>query len=243
MALGAAMLALTAGIGLLAFAKLYGGIFLGRARSRSRPRPRARGTGVGLLGLAVVALGLGAVAPWEIRWLGRGLESARVRSLHDDDQVPARARPRLRALLRPRPHLARARHRGLRACVGGARPPPPPPARAARPGLGLRHRRRGREPTSTPPTATPTRSGSCSPAPTASRELEPADTRTRARIAADARRPGVRGVPLPAADARQALRCSGWARRLQSGRLSVYLLYILVVLLAALALIPALHDR
>ena len=33
------------------------------------------------------------------------------------------------------------------------------------------------------------------------------------------------------------------ARRLQSGRLGTYLLYILVVLIVALALIPALHSR
>ncbi len=42
---------------------------------------------------------------------------------------------------------------------------------------------------------------------------------------------------------RVGLGCSGWVRRLQSGRLSFYLLYILAVLLAALALIPALNAR
>jgi hypothetical protein len=43
--------------------------------------------------------------------------------------------------------------------------------------------------------------------------------------------------------ARTGLWLSGQARRLQSGRLGTYLLYILVVLIAALALIPALHNR
>jgi hydrogenase-4 component B len=41
---------------------------------------------------------------------------------------------------------------------------------------------------------------------------------------------------------RGSLWLSSRARRLQSGRLSLYLLYILVVLLAILALIPALRD-
>jgi hydrogenase-4 component B len=74
LALGGAALALTAGIALLAFAKLYGGIFLGRAREQlgrlykpTRPAP-------GFLALALVALVLGPIAPWEIRWLGHGLE-------------------------------------------------------------------------------------------------------------------------------------------------------------------------
>ena len=43
--------------------------------------------------------------------------------------------------------------------------------------------------------------------------------------------------------ARAALRLSDQTRKLQSGRLGTYLLYILVVLIAALALIPALHNR
>jgi len=39
-----------------------------------------------------------------------------------------------------------------------------------------------------------------------------------------------------------ALRTAGLARRLQSGRLSSYLLYVLVVVLVVLALIPALRS-
>lgn len=70
-ALAAAMLALSAGIGLLAFAKLFGFAFLGAARTRALratlPPPMS------ILALGVIVLGLGAVAPWEIHVLGSGL--------------------------------------------------------------------------------------------------------------------------------------------------------------------------
>jgi hydrogenase-4 component B len=73
-ALAAAMLALTAGLGLLAFAKLLGFSFLGAARAAiSRvAEPGRWPLGVALLG--VVGLFLGTVAPWEIHLLGSGLE-------------------------------------------------------------------------------------------------------------------------------------------------------------------------
>lgn len=74
-ALGAAALALTSGVGLLAFAKFYGFIFLGRAR-QALPgliEPRGVPLSIGLLGLVVVLLG--TVAPWEIHALGSGLAS------------------------------------------------------------------------------------------------------------------------------------------------------------------------
>lgn len=75
MALAGALLALTAGLSLLAFAKLFGAIFLGRARSVLAvfAEPADRPLGVALL--ALVALFLGAAAPWEVRWLGRGLSA------------------------------------------------------------------------------------------------------------------------------------------------------------------------
>ena len=75
-ALAAALLALTAGLALLAFAKLFGAIFLGRPR-RGFPglrEPHRLSAGFGLL--AITALGLGVAAPWEIRWVGRGLRDA-----------------------------------------------------------------------------------------------------------------------------------------------------------------------
>jgi hydrogenase-4 component B len=74
-ALAAAALALTAGLGLLAFAKFYSFIFLGQAREKlGVPRePSQWPVGAGLL--AVVILFLGAVAPWEIHAIGSGLSA------------------------------------------------------------------------------------------------------------------------------------------------------------------------
>jgi len=80
-ALAAAGLAFTAGIGLLAFAKYYSFIFLGpareeRVRERERGPDRAHGFGsVSLWGLGFVILFLGTVAPWEIHALGSGLQA------------------------------------------------------------------------------------------------------------------------------------------------------------------------
>ncbi len=74
-ALAAAMLALTAGLGLLAFAKVYGFVFLGKVRG-----PFARGVrepslwALGVVPLGLLGLVLGAAAPWEIHLLGGGLE-------------------------------------------------------------------------------------------------------------------------------------------------------------------------
>lgn len=74
-ALAAAALALTAGLGLLAFAKYFSFAFLGRARSSlgevREPSRRPLGAGV----LAVVILFLGAAAPWEIHAVGSGLQN------------------------------------------------------------------------------------------------------------------------------------------------------------------------
>lgn len=72
-ALAAAALALTGGLGLLAFAKFFGFIFMGPRRSSAAlasPVPRWP---VGMVFLTVVVGGLGAVAPWEIRAIGSGL--------------------------------------------------------------------------------------------------------------------------------------------------------------------------
>jgi hydrogenase-4 component B len=73
-ALAAAALALTAGIGLLAFAKYFGFGFLGRARQR-RPRLKISARpSLAMLGLGLLLLFLGTVAPWEIKLLGSGLK-------------------------------------------------------------------------------------------------------------------------------------------------------------------------
>jgi len=73
-ALAAAGLALTAGLGLLAFAKYYSFIFLGRAREKLGAIGEPSRWPAGAIVLAVILLFLGTVAPWEIHALGRGLE-------------------------------------------------------------------------------------------------------------------------------------------------------------------------
>ncbi|HEX4115946.1 MAG TPA: proton-conducting transporter membrane subunit [Solirubrobacteraceae bacterium] len=74
-ALAAAALALTAGLGLLAFAKFYSAIFLGQTRGQlAKVREPTRWPG-GLVGLGVVLLFLGTVAPWEIHAIGSGLQA------------------------------------------------------------------------------------------------------------------------------------------------------------------------
>jgi hydrogenase-4 component B len=72
-ALAAAALALTAGLGLLAFAKFYGSMFLGQARGALRSLREPTRRPIGVIGLTVVLLFLGTVAPWEIHALGSGL--------------------------------------------------------------------------------------------------------------------------------------------------------------------------
>lgn len=72
-ALAAAMLALTAGLGLLAFAKLFGFASLGRSRHRTDGLREASGRGLGIVLLGFVLLFLGTIAPWEVHLLGSGL--------------------------------------------------------------------------------------------------------------------------------------------------------------------------
>jgi hydrogenase-4 component B len=72
-ALAAAALAFTAGLGLLAFAKYWGFIFLGRARETLTPTADGSTPSVTLAALGTIILFLGTVAPWEIHALGSGL--------------------------------------------------------------------------------------------------------------------------------------------------------------------------
>jgi hydrogenase-4 component B len=65
---------LTAGLGLLAFAKLLGFSALGPARAHLQRRPLGRP--VSLLGLGGLGVCLGALAPWEVHVLGSGLSAA-----------------------------------------------------------------------------------------------------------------------------------------------------------------------
>ncbi|MGH2895999.1 MAG: proton-conducting transporter membrane subunit, partial [Solirubrobacteraceae bacterium] len=74
-ALAAAALALTAGLGLLAFAKFYSAIFLGQTRSRLGRLGEPTRWPAGVVGLGIVLLFLGTVAPWEIHAIGSGLRA------------------------------------------------------------------------------------------------------------------------------------------------------------------------
>lgn len=73
-ALAAAALALTAGLGLLAFAKYYGFIFLGAARRTLQIDGEPSRLPLGMIFLGVVILFLGTAAPWEIHALASGLQ-------------------------------------------------------------------------------------------------------------------------------------------------------------------------
>jgi hydrogenase-4 component B len=241
MALGAAMLALTAGIGLLAFAKLYGGIFLGRARSALARVHEPRGAGAGLLALALVALCLGAAAPWEIRWLGHGLQgmlgfdlaTTTIKSplvlgpVYKNFSVlaptwlalalvafAATAALLVRTFLRTPVRRAPAWLSGTAPDLDAVQYTPDSYANPIRVVLASAYGFK--------------------------RTLEPAapgsQTRTlRTRVVPAFEhylyRPLIGG----------ALRLAGQTRRLQSGRLGIYLLYLLIVLIATLALIPALN--
>lgn len=73
-ALAAAALALTAGLGLLAFAKYYSFMFLGPAREKLAALREPSRWPAGLVALGVLTLFLGTLAPWEIHVLGSGLQ-------------------------------------------------------------------------------------------------------------------------------------------------------------------------
>jgi hydrogenase-4 component B len=74
-ALAAAALALTAGLGLLAFAKFYAFTFLARTRERLGALREPSRWPLAPLLLGVVILFLGTVAPWEIHAIGSGLSA------------------------------------------------------------------------------------------------------------------------------------------------------------------------
>jgi NADH:ubiquinone oxidoreductase subunit 5 (subunit L)/multisubunit Na+/H+ antiporter MnhA subunit len=243
MALAAAILALTAGIGLLAFAKLYGGIFLGRARSLLSglrdPIPT-----LGVLGLAALALGLGAVAPWEIRWLGRGLAGTLGFDFGGSTvSFPLVLGPVYRhfSVLSPTwlaigiPTFVATSALLVRVLLR-------PPVRRAPVWLS------GTAPDAAPVQYTPDSyanpirvvlAGLCR----FRRTLEPVAGTNPQQLAVVTKITPAFEAYLYQPLTRVGLWLSGHARRLQSGRLGTYLLYILVVLIVALALIPALNSK
>jgi hydrogenase-4 component B len=241
-ALAAAALALTAGLGLLAFAKFYSAIFLGEPRRLlERVREPTRWP-AGLVGVGLVLLFLGTVAPWEIHAVGSGLQALLgldlARTLTPvyagfsvlaptwlSIVLPAYA---LLAVIVVRVMRGRSvrKHPVRRAPVWVTGSGAPLPAVQYRPSaysnpmrvilrgpLGFR---------------------------TQLVEQGPSDGRpaqmvlhTRVVLVID------RFLYLPAARLVQLV--AGQARAIQSGQLSVYLLYMLIALLAALSLVPILR--
>ena len=242
-ALAAAMLALTAGLGLLAFAKLFGFAFLGKARGALAGLREPSRLALGVVPLGVVGLLLGAAAPWEIHLLGGGLEAV----LGFDPAAGAIKHPLTLgpgfpdfsvlaptwlALVLPA-FAAIAAAVALAARRGGARRAPvwvtgsgadlvavqyrpsaySNPIRVVLRGyLGYRSTLVEGEPDEHGPTF---------------------ELRTRVVLAVE------RFLYRPLAGA--ALALAAGIRRTQSGRLSSYILYRLVVLIVILALIPALR--
>jgi hydrogenase-4 component B len=245
LALAAALLALTAGLALLAFAKVYGTVFLGRARSSlaviREPHPRA----LGYVLLAVTTAALGVLAPWEIRWLGQGLESLVgfdlahgalsdplvLGPVYEDFSVLA---PTWLAIALPGYALATA------LLVATLLRPKVRRAPAWTSGALVQ-----------PARVQYTPSGYSNPIRVVLRAVY-GFRRQLVPLSTDRREPErfqveTQVVPffehhLYGRLASGALWLSGMVRRLQSGRLGYYLLYVLIVLLVVLALIPALRD-
>lgn len=243
-ALAAAALALTAGLGLLAFAKYYSFIFLGAARSRLRVTRAAWRPQIGLLALGIVTLFLGTVAPWEIHALGSGLQPL----LGPNPAATTISHPLVLgpvysgfSVLAPTwlsivlPAYALVALAGVWATRGEAvraapvRRAPVWISGSAAPLAEVQYR----------PSAysNPMRVILRSPLGFRSRVLQGEGTRmtldVRVVHAID------RFVYAPAVAL--ALGVAGRVRGLQSGRLSAYLLYVLIALIVALALIPVLH--
>jgi formate hydrogenlyase subunit 3/multisubunit Na+/H+ antiporter MnhD subunit len=240
-ALSAAALALTAGLGLLAFAKYYGFIFLGprRGEQPTRSIPRLR---LSVLLPGVVLLFLGAAAPWEIRALGTGLrpllgfDPASTVISHPlvlgpvFQKFSVLAPTWLTIVLPAYALLAYAltrttNRRGVRRepvwVTGSAAPLSEVQYRPSSYSNPIRVVLRG-------PLGFRTRLINGQDSPTGSPILE-----TTVVLAFD------RFLYTPIA--KFALLASRRVRPLQSGRLSIYLLYMLIALVLALSLIPILH--
>jgi hydrogenase-4 component B len=241
-ALAAAALALTAGLGLLAFAKIYGFVFLGQARSRSPRLSRIASPpfAIGLLGL--IALGLGVIAPWEIHALGSGLRDV----LGFDPAGQTISHPLVLGPVFKDFSVLAPTWLGIVL----------PTFTALAVGLALALRETGARRAPVWVTGSGAALESVQYRPSAySNPIRvvlrgPLGYRTHVRPAGEDDEPGLlretrvvlaveRFVYQPAA--RAALAIAARVRLLQSGSLSAYLLYMLVVLIVVLALIPVLH--
>jgi NADH:ubiquinone oxidoreductase subunit 5 (subunit L)/multisubunit Na+/H+ antiporter MnhA subunit len=244
LALGGAVLALTAGIALLAFAKLFGGAFLGRSRSALGALREPAGIGLGFAVLSFGALVLGPIAPWEIRWLGNGLEGLLGFDLaRDAITFPLVLGPVYQgfSVLSPT-FLALGITAFLLAAAILVHLLFRPPVRRAPVWVSG----------SAPPIASVqyTPDGYANPIRVVLAGLYGFKRTVHVQQTSDGRETAVaRTRMVPAFEeylyrpvAEGTLWLSGRARRFQSGHLGSYLLYILIVLLAVLALIPALKS-
>ncbi len=246
-ALAAAALALTAGLGLLAFAKYYSFIFLGPARGARRAARTIP------LAARHARARRGAPVPRHRRAVGdprarvRPAAAARVRPSEHDDQPSARARPGVQGILGARADMVEHRAARLRAArdpdrAGHPRAQRAERARAARAGVGHRQRRRARR--RAVPALGVLQPDARDPARPA-RLSQPSARRGRAgrvpRLQLETRVVFAVDRFLYAPLTTLALRVAERVRALQSGRLSAYLLYMLIALIAALALVPILR--
>ncbi|HEY1778148.1 MAG TPA: proton-conducting transporter membrane subunit [Solirubrobacteraceae bacterium] len=245
-ALAAAALALTAGLGLLAFAKYYSFIFLGAARRTLHLDGEPSRLPVGMIALAVVVLFLGTVAPWEIHALGAGLQpllgfnAANATITHPLTLGPVFANfsvlaPTWLSIVLPAyVVLALLAVRVTRGRSVRRNPVRREPVWVTGSGANL-------DAVQYRPSAysNPMRVILRGPLGYRTRLLPTADgpgsftLDTRVVLAVD------RFLYTPAASL--ALRIAARVRAFQSGRLSAYLLYMLVALIVALSLVPILH--
>lgn len=242
MALGGAMLALTAGIGLLAFARAFGGIFLGRARSVLSSLRPLRPPDLGLIALTVICIVLGAVAPWEIHLIGSGLQDLLgfnlANSTISHPLVLGPVYPHF-SVLSPT-WLSVAIPTFVTAGVIVVRLSLRPPVRTAPVWVSGTNAHTAAVQYTPEGYAHPIRvvlAGAYGLRRTVS-HVEGEDGERQVETHVVAAFEDLLYRPL----ARFAVRTSAYVRRFQSGRLGQYLFYVLVVLLVVLALIPALRS-
>lgn len=245
MALSAAALALTAGLGLLAFAKLFGSTMLGRARS-ALPHLTEPGIGLGIGVLGLCTMLLGAVAPWEIRLLGEALQPTLgfdpAHTVISDPLILGPVYPGFSVL---DPTFLAVALPAYAVIVGvGVRLSRPRPVRRAAPwvcGTAL-----------APELVQYTPAGYSNPIRVIlrnfygfSRRVLPLDQHeagTPQQFELQTTMVALVEEHLYHPLTNATLRVTAWGRRLQSGRLSSYLAYLLIVLLIVLALIPTLKS-
>ncbi|HEX5193640.1 MAG TPA: proton-conducting transporter membrane subunit [Solirubrobacteraceae bacterium] len=246
-ALAAAALALTAGLGLLAFAKFYSAIFLGQARRALALVSEPSRWPAGTVALGLVVLCLGTVAPWEIRALGSGLQQvlgldlARTTISHPLVLTPvfkgfSVLAPTWLSVALPAYALAAVIVVRLSRGRGGAGAARRAPVWVTGSGASLAAVQYRPSAYSNP-----------------MRVILRGPLGYRARVQESTVADGSMGLRVDtrvvlaidrfvyAPTARLVLRIAALARAIQSGRLSFYLLYVLIALLTALALVPILR--